>query len=48
MPATRSRLDRGIMPIGERVPSGVSTVTESPTRSSRSFARSAPTRIPGG
>ncbi len=32
MPTTRSRRERGIMPNGESVPCGVTTVTESPTR----------------
>ena len=44
MPATRSRRARGIMPIGESVPSGVRTVTESPTDTPSWAARSLPRR----
>ena len=47
MPPTRSRRARGIIPIGDSVPSGVITVTESPTARPRSLARSTPTRMPG-
>ena len=39
---------RGIIPIGESVPCGVRTVTESPTVTPSCSARSAPSRMPGG
>ena len=44
----RSRRVRGIMPIGESVPCGVRSVTESPMPTPSCAARSFPSRIASG
>ena len=48
VPTTRSRRARGIMPIGESVPCGVSTEIESPTMTPSCAARSVPSRMAPG
>ena len=47
MPVTVARLGLGIMPIGERVPLGVSRVTDPPTRTLRDAASASPSTMPG-
>ena len=46
MPTTRRRICRGMMPIGDNVPWGVTSVTWSPTNLPRLEARSSPRTTP--